>query len=117
MEVLQGRISSLENKEETLENKVVVLESTLEVSQNTSDKLSAELDNIHQYSQCNCLIVSSILIKHGESSANLKQSIENNMLKDVWVSKKFFHYKFNKIHRIGAAGGNKQNIIVQFRSH
>ena len=83
LEVLQGRISSLENKEETLENKVVVLESTLEVSQNTSDKLSAELDNMHQYSQCNCLIVSSILIKHGESSANLKQSIENNMLKDV----------------------------------
>ena len=50
VEVLQGRISSLENKVKTLENKVVVLESTLEVSQNTSDKLSAEVDNMHQYS-------------------------------------------------------------------
>ena len=48
--VLQGIISLLENKVETLENKVVVLESTLEVSQNTSNKLSAELDNVHQYS-------------------------------------------------------------------
>ena len=95
----------------------MVLESTLEVSQNRSDKLSAELDNMHQYPQCNCLIVSGIAIKHGESSANLKQSIEKNVLKDVGVSKKFFDYKFNKIHRIGAAGDDKQNIIVHFRSH
>ena len=117
VEVPQRRISSMENKLETLENKVVVLESTLEVSQNRSDKLSAELDNMHQYPQCNCLIVSGIAIKHGESSANLKQSIEKNVLKDVGVSKKFFDYKFNKIHRIGAAGDDKQNIIVHFRSH
>ena len=72
VEVLQGRISSLENKVETLENKVVALESTLEVSQNTSDKLSAEVDNLHQYSRRNCLIVSGIPIKHGESTVDLK---------------------------------------------
>ena len=58
---------------ETLENKKVVLESTLEISQNTSDKLSAELDNFHQYFQRNCLIVSGIPIKQGESNANLKR--------------------------------------------
>ena len=37
------------------------------------------------------------------------------MLKDVGVSKEFFDYKFNKIHRIGAGDGDKQNIIVRFR--
>ena len=117
MEVLQGRISSLENKVETLENKVVVLESTLEVSQNTSDKLSAEVDNMHQYSRRNCLIVSGIPIKHGESTADLKRAIEKNVLKDVGVSKEFFDYEFDKVHRIGAADGDKQNVIVRFRSH
>ena len=60
VEVLQRRISLLENKVETLENKVVVLESTLEISQNTSGKLSGEVDKLHQYSQLNCLIVSGI---------------------------------------------------------
>ena len=117
VEVLQGRISSLENKVETLENKVLVLESTLEVSQNTSDKLSAELDNLNQYSQRNCLIVSGIPIKHRESTADLKRSIENNVLKDVGVSKGFFDYKFDKVHRTGAADGDKQNVMVHFRSH
>ena len=72
MKVLQGRISTLENEVETLENKVVVQASTIAVSQNTSDKLSAELDNLHQYSRHNCLLVSSILIKDGKSIANFK---------------------------------------------
>ena len=101
----------------TLENKVVVLESTLKVSQNTSDKLSAEVDNLQQYSRRNCLIVSGILIKHGESTADLKRSIEKIVLKDVGVSKEFFEYEFDKVHRIGAADGDKQNVIVRFRSH
>ena len=117
MEVFQGRISSLQSKVETLENKVVVLESTLEVSQNTSDKLSAEVDNLHQYSQRNCLIVSGIPIKHGESTADLKRSIEKKVLKDVGVSKDFFDYEFDKVQRIRAADGDKQNVIVHFRSH
>ena len=117
VEVLQGRISSLENKVETLENKVVVLESTLELSQNTSDKLSAEVDNMHQYSRRNCLIALGILIKHGESTADLKRSIEKNVLKDVVVSKEFFDSEFDKVPRIGAADGDKQNVIVRFRSH
>ena len=117
IEVIQGRISSLENKVETLENKVVVLESTLEVNQNTSDKLSAEVDNLHQYSRRNCLIISEIPIKHGESTADLKRSIEKNVPKDVGVSKEFFDYEFDKVNRIGAADSDKQNVIVRFRSH
>ena len=72
VEIHQGRISSLEKKVETLENIVVVLESTLEVNQNTSDKLSAEVDNLHQYSQRNCFIISYIPIKHVQSTADLK---------------------------------------------
>ena len=72
VEVLQGRISSLENKVVTLENKLEVLESTLEISKNRSDKLSAELDNLHQYSRRNCLIVSGIPIKQGDASVDLK---------------------------------------------
>ena len=102
---------------ETLKNKVVVLESALKVSQNTSDKLSAEFDNLYQYSRRNCLIVSGISIKHGESTADLKRFIEKNVLKDVGVSKEFFEYEFDKVHRIGAADGDKQNVIVRFRSH
>ena len=39
------------------------------------------------------------------------------MLKDVGVSKEFFDYEFDKIHRIGAADNNKQNTIVCFRSY
>ena len=117
VEVLQRSISSLENKVEILENKRVVLESTLEISQNTSDKLSAELDNLHQYFQRNCLFVSDIPIKQGGSNANLKRSIEKNVLKDFGISKEFFNYEFDKIHRIGAADGDKQNIIARFRSH
>ena len=84
----------------TLENKVEVLESTLEISKNTSDKLSAELDNLYQHSRRNCLVVSGIPIKQGESSAKLKQLGEKNVLKDVGVSKEFFDYEFDKICRI-----------------
>ena len=39
------------------------------------------------------------------------------MLKDVGVSKKFFDYEFDKVHRIGAADSDKQNVVVRFRSH
>ena len=39
------------------------------------------------------------------------------MLKGVGVSKEFFEYEFDKVHRIGAADGDKQNVIVRFRSH
>ena len=39
------------------------------------------------------------------------------MLKDFGVSKEFFDYEFDKVHSIGAADGNKQNVIVPFRSH
>ena len=55
--------------------------------------------------------------KHGESTAGLKGSIETNVVKDVVVSKEFFEYEFNKVHRIGAADGDNQNVIVRFRSH
>ena len=116
VEIHQGRISSLENKVETLENIMVVLESTLEVNQNTSDKLSAEVGNLHQYSQRNCFIISDIPIKYVQSTADLRRSIEKNVLKDVGVSKEFFDYEFDKVHRIEAADGDKQNVIVRFRS-
>ena len=59
---------------------------------------------------------SGISIKHGESTTNLKRSIEKNVLKDVGVSKEFFEYEFDKVHRIGAADGDKQNGS-SFRSH
>ena len=36
-------------------------------------------------------------------------------IKDVGVSKEFFDYKFDKIHRIGTANSDKQNI-VRFKS-
>ena len=39
------------------------------------------------------------------------------MLKDVGVSKEFFEYEFDKAHGIGAADGDKQNVIVRFRFH
>ena len=94
----------------------MVLESTLEVNQNASNKLSGELDNLHQYSLRNCFIVSGISIKDGESIADLKQSTEKNVVKDVWVSNEFFDSEFDKIHRIGAADCDQQNIIVRFRS-
>ena len=38
-------------------------------------------------------------------------------MKDVGVSKELFEYEFDKVHRIGAADGDKQNVIVRFRSH
>ena len=38
------------------------------------------------------------------------------MFKDVLVSKEFFEYEFDKVHRIGAADG-KKNVMVRFRSH
>ena len=50
VEVNYGRISLFRNQVETLEKTVVVLESTLKVSQNKSNRLSAELGNLHQYS-------------------------------------------------------------------
>ena len=55
--------------------------------------------------------------KQGESNADLKRPIEKNVLKDFGVSKEFFNYEFDKIHRIGAADGDKQKIIARFRSH
>ena len=72
---------------------------------------------MHEYSRRNCLIVSGIPIKHGESTVDLKRSIEKIVLKNVGVSKEFFEYEFDKVHRIGAADGDKQNVIVRFRSH
>ena len=65
VESLQSKMTTLEKTVRTLENKVEALESTLLVSQNTSDKLSedldkqsAELEQLHQYFQWNCIIVS-----------------------------------------------------------
>ena len=37
--------------------------------------------------------------------------------KDVGLSKEFFEYEFDKVHRIRAADGDKQNVIVRFWSH
>ena len=85
---------------------MVVLEATLEVSQNTSDKLLPVFDSLHQYSRRNYIIVSGIPIKDEESSASLKGSIERNVLKNVRVSREFFEYEFDKIHRIEAADGS-----------
>ena len=52
-----------------------------------------------------------------ENQKDLKRFIEKNVLKDVGVSKKFFEYEFDKVHRIAAADGDKQNVMVRFRSH
>ena len=52
-----------------------------------------------------------------ENQNDLKRFIEKNVLKDVGVSKKFFEYEFDEVHRIAAADGDKQNVMVRFRSH
>ena len=39
------------------------------------------------------------------------------MLKYFGVPKEFFDYEFDKFHRIGAVDGDKQNVLVRFRSH
>ena len=89
MESLPSKVTTLEKKVGTLENKVEALESTLLVSQNTSDKLSegldkqsAELQQLHQYSRWNCIIVSGIPVKKNETCKDLKRSFEKNVIKD-----------------------------------
>lgn len=47
---------------------------------------------------------------------SMKGRYEENVLKDLGVSKEFFGYKFNKTHSIATTDGDKQNIIVRFRS-
>ena len=101
------------------------LESTLLVSRNTSDKLSeelnkqsVELDQLHQYSWRNCIIVSGIPVKRNETCDDLNHSFEKNVIKDIREnSKEEFDFEYDKIHRHGKVNGTKQNVIVRFRSH
>ena len=104
VESLQSKVTTLEKKVGILESKVEVLESTLLVSQNTSDKLSEELDI-----QNSC--------QKNETCEDLKRSFEKN-IKDMGEnSKEEFDFEYCKIHRHGKVNDTKQNVIVRFRSH
>ena len=125
VESLQLKVTTLEKKVGNLEDKVEALELTLLVIQNTSDKLpeeldkrSAKLDQLHQSSCRNCIIVSGIPVKKNETCEDLKRSFEKNIIKDMGEnSKEEFDFKYGKIHRHGKVNGTKQNVIVRFRLH
>ena len=68
---------------------------TLPVSQNTSDKLSEELDKqsvelyqLHQYSRRNCIILSGIPVKGNETCEEMKHSFQKNVIKDTGENSK-----------------------------
>ena len=100
------------------------LESTLLVSQNTSDKLSeelddqsAELDRLHQYSRRNCIIVSGIPVKKWNMWRpevlfwkKRYQRYGRKLKRRIW-------FWIRQFHKHGKVNGTKQNVIVRFRSH
>ena len=81
------------------------LESVPLVSQNTSNKLSeelddqsAELDRLHQYFRRNCIIESEIPVKkNNETCEDLIRSFERNVIKDMGEnSKEEFDFEYDK---------------------
>lgn len=113
---LQKEIAALKDTVKNLENKVEVLESRLEVSQNANTLLSNEVDNLQQYSRRNCLIVSGIPVKNKETEKELKEQLQKE-LHDLNINPNQFENEYDKMHRIGKKDGNKQNLIIRFRSH
>ena len=114
---LQKKVTNLEDKVEKLDTKVESLESELKIAKNCSEVLSTEVDRLQQYSRRNCLIVSGIPVKQNETTEDLKEAFQKEVLKDMGVQEEEYDFEYDKIHRVGKADGRKQNLIIRFRSH
>ena len=108
---------------ECLENKVCELESSLEVSKQVNKVLKKSIDKNEQYSRRKCLIIDGIVPDRNETIDDLKAKIKNittnhlnNNNKNNNVHPGAFDNEFDKCHRIGVVKGNKQSVIVKFKS-
>ena len=80
-------------------------------------RLNREIDQLHQYSQRNYLIVSGIPVRKNKTTDDLRKEFEKKLIQDLDITSEEYDFEYDKIHRVGRIDGNEQNVIVHFRSH
>lgn len=108
-----------------LKNKVLKLELLLNevvsekaIASHVSDLLHEKIDDLQQYSRRNCLVLEGLPVTTNESVNDLKDKVREAVTNDLNINSTEFDNEFDKTHRIGpVSDGQKQKVIVRFKSH
>jgi FtsZ-binding cell division protein ZapB len=113
-------IASLQQELKELKERFDVLESQVAITTKVNTALAKEVDRLEQYGRRNSIVIRGILPKENETNDQLKGSVEKVICNELGLKKEFGR-DFDKTHRIGPVittpHGDRQDVIVRFRSH
>ena len=82
------------------------------ITEHVSSTLHEQIDNQEQYSWRKCLILEDIKVEQKEKDSDLEKRILNIIEKELKLN--IQPEDIDKVHRIGPAEGDEQNIIIKF---
>ena len=113
-------IARLQQELQDLRERFDVLESQVAITTKVNTALAKEVDRLEQYGRRNSIVIRGILPKENETDDQLKDSVEKVISNELGLRKEFGR-DFDKTHRIGPViptpHGDRQDVIVRFRSH
>ena len=112
---LKNELSSLRARVESLENQVVVLKSEQAITSTINSRLVDHIDKLDAYSRRSCLVLSNAPAVSNESSSEIERKVRKT-LAESGLSHGVVN-NIDKLHPIGEIRGNKQKIIIRFKSH
>ena len=110
-------IDILLKKVNFLEKEIARVDAEKNVASHVSDILAEEADSLCQYQRRSCLILKGVPVKINESVDNVETSTKEVLTKKFGIDESTVNKDFDKAHRVGPKFGNKQDIIMRFKSH
>ena len=117
IDLLKKEIESLKGTVNELKLDYMLVNSRLEVSQHVNKILQDQLDDLQQYSRRYSVVLDNVPVKPNETTNSVEAEVKDILVNTYKVKKEHLNSEFDKAHRLGKARGDKQAIIVRFKSH
>ena len=118
MNALKEEIQRLKTEISTIKYDYTVIRSKLEVSNQVTNVLKEQLDNVQQYTRRNTIVLDNVPVKRNESIQQVEEEVQKILVNQYKVDKDELNREFDKAHRLGKPDEkNKQSIVIHSKSH
>ena len=118
---LQAKMEELQKHVVKLEQRLEEVESKAEITSRINDALVKEIDRLEQYERRHSVVIRGVAHDANETIEQLYGKVKKVVSNQLQLGEDF-EKDFDKTHRIGPVfktneGGERQDIIVRFKSH
>ena len=103
------------NASQDISQDILILSDQIGVIKTVNNALEREVDRLSQYTRRHTVVIRGIPTDKGETIKTVEERVKDLLESDMKMPEAVVD--FDKCQRIGPKDGNKQSVIVRFKSH